>query len=429
MIAIIVIVVLLVLAALLIVRCLLDLGLNWNVPRIFVSSDINPRNISPASPMESRKVFLTALGFRFFIVAVGMIAMMIFSTNELTFQDCFQQLCQKWDARHYVQLIEKGYAGYTENGQHLFLVFFPGYVWAVRLLRLVIPNTLAAGVLLSCVCSAGGYLYVYKIARECYSADIAKDSLLYLSLFPFSFFSGLIMTEGLFLLTTAGACYYAIKEKWFFFALFGFSAALTRMTGILVIFPAIMELLSQKSSSVIPSRGSFRIAWKKAVKLPLVFFPILGTGVYLLLNYYIDGDPFAFVIHQKHWNQGFLWIPNVIEYIADYFQGNLSNSLGWSIWFPSLTLFTLFVILLLWAVRQSAHRSSLLTYAVIYFVAAYSLSWLLSAGRYLSCCFPLFLFLAKFTENKSTLRTMILGTESIFLGIYFCGYINGAQIM
>ena len=40
-------------------------------------------------------------------------------------------LWKKWDAWHYVNLAELGYEGYVENGQHLFVVFFPLYVWPV----------------------------------------------------------------------------------------------------------------------------------------------------------------------------------------------------------------------------------------------------------------------------------------------------------
>ena len=101
------------------------------------------------------KVFLAALGFRLGLLAVGLFAAMVLTSGESTFQDCFQRLCQRWDGYHYVQLVEKGYTGYRENGQHLFLVFFPGFVWATRLLRLVIPNTLLAGVTLSTLCAAG----------------------------------------------------------------------------------------------------------------------------------------------------------------------------------------------------------------------------------------------------------------------------------
>ena len=59
--------------------------------------------------------------------------------------------------------------------------------------------------------------------------------MLFLSVFPYAFFFGGVMTEGLFLLATTGACWYAWRGKWLAFGLFGALAALTRMTGLLVI--------------------------------------------------------------------------------------------------------------------------------------------------------------------------------------------------
>ena len=44
------------------------------------------------------------------------------------------------------------------------------------------------------------------------------------------------------------------------------------------------------------------------LRLPLVLLPGVGTLLYLLLNSWVDGDPFAFVTHQEHWYQGYLWI-------------------------------------------------------------------------------------------------------------------------
>ena len=33
-----------------------------------------------------------------------------------------------------------------------------------------------------------------------------------------------------------------------------------------------------------------------------------GALLYLLLNLWVDGDPFAFASHQEHWHQGYLLV-------------------------------------------------------------------------------------------------------------------------
>lgn len=375
------------------------------------------------------KIFLLGAGSRVGLLLAGMAAAMLLSDGALTWEGAFQQL-QRWDAAHYIRLIEEGYQGYTENGQHLFLVFFPGYVWAARLLRLVIPSTALAGTALSCLCYGGACCYLYRLAGEAYNGRVARDALLYMSLFPFSFFSGLVMTEGLFLLATTGACWYAWRGKWLAFGLFGALAALTRMTGLLVIVVGVIRLLEAYRPLEPPVGKSLGRCWKPLLlRLPLTLLPAAGTLLYLLLNLWVDGDPFAFASHQEHWHQGYLWISQVVEYIGRYLGDNLGSSFGWAVWAPALALFVVGLALLYWAALRKGHPAGLLAYGFCFFVATYSLSWLLSAGRYLSTCFVLFLFLAKLTQRRPALRAALLGGEGVLLGVYLCAFLSGAQVM
>ena len=375
------------------------------------------------------KIFLLGAGSRVGLLLAGMAAAMLLSDGGLTWEGAFQQL-QRWDAAHYIHLIEEGYQGYTENGQHLFLVFFPGYVWAARLLRLVIPSTALAGTALSCLCYGGACCYLYRLAGEAYNGRVARDALLYMSLFPFSFFSGLVMTEGLFLLATTGACWYAWRGKWLAFGLFGALAALTRMTGLLVIAVGVIRLLEAYRPLEPPVGKSLGRCWKPLLLgLPLTLLPAAGTLLYLLLNLWVDGDPFAFASHQEHWHQGYLWISQVVEYIGRYLGDNLGSSFGWEVWAPALALFVGGLALLYWAALRKGHPAGLLAYGFCFFVATYSLSWLLSAGRYLSTCFVLFLFLAKLTQRRPALRAALLGGEGVLLGVYLCAFLAGAQVM
>lgn len=375
------------------------------------------------------KIFLLGAGSRVGLLLAGMAAAMLLSDGGLTWEGAFQQL-QRWDAAHYIHLIEEGYQGYTENGQHLFLVFFPGYVWAARLLRLVIPSTALAGTVLSCLCYGGACCYLYRLAGEAYNGRVARDALLYMSLFPFSFFSGLVMTEGLFLLATTGACWYAWRGKWLAFGLFGALAALTRMTGLLVIAVGVIWLLEAYRPLEPPVGKSLGRCWKPLLlRLPLTLLPAAGTLLYLLLNLWVDGDPFAFASHQEHWHQGYLWISQVVEYIGRYLGDNLGSSYGWAVWAPDLALFVVGLALLYWAALRRGHPAGLLAYGFCFFVATYSLSWLLSAGRYLSTCFVLFLFLAKLTQRRPALRAALLGGEGVLLGVYLCAFLAGAQVM
>ncbi len=410
-------------------RCLASFGVpDCKFRRLFAAPQGGADGAAPDGTVL-RRIFLGALGIRLALFAAMVVCVLLQSETEMDFPACMRAM-NRWDAGHYIQLVEQGYAGYMEDGQHLFLVFVPAYVWVVRLVRLLVPDTAAAGMLVSTLCYAWGCCWVYRLAAARFGGRVAADAVRLLSLYPFSFFFGTVMTEGLFLLTSSAACCCAIQRRWLPYAVWGFLAALTRMVGVLVILPAVAVLFE----ALQPFRPPLGGALKKAVRpflrrLPALLVPLLGTAVYLLLNWYVDGDFFAFVGHQTHWYQGFLPLPEVLDYIAQNFLQNASASIGWAVWLPELVLFFVFGSVLFFAVRDRRHSTGLLLYAFAYLAANYSLSWLLSAGRYLACAFPFFLFGAVLLEKRPALRSSVFLLEGVFLGVYLFAYAAGAQIM
>ena len=143
---------------------------------------------------------------------------------------------KKWDAWHYVGLAELGYTGYWEDGRPLFLVFFPLYPWLVRLVcPLTGHNTMAAGLMVAFLCYSAGCVYLYRLAAWELGKGAARRTGLFLSLFPYAFFFGGVMTEGLFLLTTAAALWHIRRHRWWRAGMWGVLAAMTRMHGLLLI--------------------------------------------------------------------------------------------------------------------------------------------------------------------------------------------------
>lgn len=406
------------LLAYILLRCLIS----WTVPVGRTSGGAEP------SKRRVRSVFLFALGVRLAVLA-GFAACVFLTSDSPVTLDGFLYKFQLWDARHYMNLIEQGYAAYEEEGRHIFLVFFPAYVWVSRLLSRVMPTVLA-GLLVSVLSFSWGCCWVYRLGCVLYNKKTAWYAVLLLSFFPFSFFYGALMTEGLFLLSAAASCYFALKHRWVAFGLWGALAAATRMTGVLVMALGAVELLRELNPPAPPEDRPAKSRIKSfLIKLPLLFLPLLGTFSYLLLNWHVDGDPFAFVKHQEHWHQGSMWVSKVVEYIFHYCRLDAAQSNGWAIWIPSLALFAAFLLVLWLSALRPDSNPGILLFSLGYFTANYSLSWLLSAGRYLSCGFTLFILLAALTVNRPRLRDFLLFTECLFLGIYLFAYVNNAQIM
>lgn len=366
---------------------------------------------------ESLKIFLLALMFRLVIfVLVGLFTCLVLYPGSGP--DAAVWTWKRWDALHYVNLAELGYSGYIEDGKHLFLVFFPLYPWLMRLVSVVTGNTMVAGLLISFLTYAGGCVYLYRLAAWELGVDAARRTVLFLSVFPYAFFFGGIMTEGLFLFTTAAGLWYIRQHRWWLAGLFGVLAAMTRMHGILLIGAAAAELVEDRG----------RFDWKEiGRRLPALLLPVLGTLVYLGLNWQVGGDPFAFTVMQEHWSQGFCWISDTLWYVLQNALSYPTESVRYQLWIPTIILFPIFFALVVYARKR--FRSMYVLYGFVYLVLNYSLSWLLSAGRYLSCGLPFFLFAAALTEKRRWLTILTAVGMSIGFVITLYGYLTGGQIM
>ena len=369
------------------------------------------------SRAEAGKVFLAALLFRLVIfVLVGLFTCLVLYPGSGA--DAALWTWKRWDALHYVNLAELGYSGYIEDGKHLFLVFFPLYPWLMRLVSTLTGNTMAAGLLISFLTYSGGCVYLYKLAAWELGKGAARRTVFFLSIFPYAFFFGGIMTEGLFFLTTAASLWYIRRHRWWLAGLFGVLAAMTRMHGILLVGAAAAELVE--------SRGHFD--WKEIMRrLPALLLPVLGTLVYLALNWQVGGDPFAFTVMQEHWSQGYCWISDTLWYVLQNALSYPSQAVRYQLWIPTIVMFPVFFALLLYARKR--FRSMYVLYGFVYLVLNYSLSWLLSAGRYLSCALPFFLFAAALTEGRRRLTILAAVGMALGFAVTLYGYLTGGQIM
>lgn len=366
---------------------------------------------------ECVKVFGVTFIFRIAIfLLVGLIACFILYPGSGP--DAFLWIWKRWDGLHYVNLAELGYSGYVEDGKNLFLVFFPLYPWLMRVISLITGNTMAAGLLISFLCYGAGCVFLYKLAAFELGRGGAKRAVLFLSVYPYAFFFGGIMTESLFLLTTAGGLWAVRRHRWWQTGLWGLLAAMTRMHGILLIGAAGAELVEHMG----------RFDWKTiARRLPALLLPAVGTLVYLALNWSVTGNPFAFTIMQQHWSQGFCPIAHTLGYVLKNALSYPMVMVRYQIWIPTILLFPVFFALLVWARKK--FRSMYTLYGFVYLVLNYSLSWLLSAGRYLSCALPFFLFAAALTQDRPKLTACLAVVMGAGFLVNLTWFLTGGQIM
>lgn len=347
------------------------------------------------------------------------------SVSWAAIQDAWIQ----WDANNYLRIAELGYGGYTEAGMHTTLVFFPLYPWLMRLLHTVIPNYLLCGHLLSAVSFIAGCVMLARLVTEDFGWPTGRTSLLLLSAYPFSFFFAACYPEALFLALSVTAFYCIRRHRWLLAGIFSALAAMTRMQGAVLACAGVAEYLAAEAPlakiKARDWRGLWRDLWQKLLPLSIV---LVGVGVYLAVNYIVDGNPFQFLIYQKQiWAQGFSPLPSCLRTIWEYFVGNWGKSIMATTWGPDLAVFVFCLGALAYAARRMS--PAWLTYFLACVLLNYSLSWPLSCGRYIACAFPLFVTLAAACRRRPGAGWLLAFVWALIQGLTMPIYLSGGHVL
>lgn len=397
------------------------------------------------------RVFLAAVAFRVLTYVISYVVMVFQAqgVDAVSFSD-FLANWNRWDGPHYIDLAKKGYAGAVEacdtckaalleagvsesvlaGGEHLFLVFFPLYPWLMRLFGLAIADPVLCGMFLSVVCYAAGCVYTFRLVYLDYDKEVAVNTVILLSVFPFSFFFGGIMTEGLFLFVTAAALYYIRAHRWWLAILFGFFATMTRTQGMLIGIAAGVEWLMQYRPVQMFKNRDFTNMKAFILRGLSLFLMLGGYLTYLLVNWKVDGYAFSYTVYQKaHWG-------NVIEVPWKVIAGLWKNATSpelydlaarAALWWPQVILVVVIMAVFIYGIKKIPAYQ--MAYGVSYSILTYTPSWLLSAGRYTSCCLPFFLVIAAAAQKHKWLMPAVTACFLMLQMVFLGGYFAGLQIM
>ena len=195
-----------------------------------------------------------------------------------------------WDGAWFTSIAARGYV--RAGGP----AFFPLYPLTMRVFApLVGGHYVIAGVLLSLLFFALACLLLYRLLAEQFSREIALWSVVFLCVFPTSFFFGAVYSESLFLLLSV-ACFFCARAGRFWLAgLAGAGAALTRNSGLLLLIPMAMYYLDSRGWR--PRRLD-----RRAAALALV---PAGLAIYMAYLWARFGDPLYFLKSEDRWRRTF----------------------------------------------------------------------------------------------------------------------------
>ncbi len=306
----------------------------------------------------------------------------------------------RWDAVHYLDIATQGYQG-TD------MAFFPLYPLLIRIVGSLAGNHLVAGLLISNASFFFGLLYLYKLLEHEYDRAVARRAIFYVSIFPTAVFFSAVYTESLFFMLTVASFYYMRGGRWWIAALFGFFAALTRVEGVLLIVPFVIQWWSQdRQDRALTPRAFWDLA--AGILIPL------GLAVYMAYLWVLRADPLYFSHVQIHWNRHLAppWVS-----LINAFQKLVHGPGSQVVAHQSLEIaFTLLMVGVLIAGWHSL-RASYIAYMALSILVPMSTSNLMSMPRFALVLFPMFAILARWGE-RPWVNNVILAFSLPLLGLF-----------
>jgi hypothetical protein len=357
-------------------------------------------------PLARRRWITLVLAFLASRVVIYIFAYVVCRANGMEggFFDTLDSIWNRSDAPHYLGIAQHGYQTVGDSRFHI--VFFPLFPILVRAVAAALGSYFMAGMLVSNLCLLGVCFFLYRLAVMDGLCDAAAfRAVVFLLVFPASFFLSAPFSESLFLLVSLLVLYYSRQGRFVLAGLFGFLAATTRILGLLLAVPLFLEMISGGLKN-----GVRDLNWRRFLKrIWPVFLVPLGTAFYLLINKLVTGDWLTFLIYQReHWYQQFGSFWNTVYYLT---QNSLSAdyNLAYVLSLPQLV--GIFAALILMVVGARRLRGSYNAYSLAYFFAALAPTWLLSGPRYIMAMLPIYFTCALLTGKRWVFFAMV----SVFL--------------
>lgn len=326
-----------------------------------------------------------------------------------------------FDGLHYLRIAEQGYSQYEQ-------AFFPFYPLLIRFLSPVfMGNMMVSAFVISTVCFFGGIILFLKFLSKIETGESAVWALIFLLLFPTSFYFGAVYTEGLFLLLVAASLYFLKDNKYILAGLFAALSSATRLIGIFLIIPFLFSLIDVKK---------YHIKTNKR----FVFFllaPCLGLVFYMIYLWASTGDPFIFFNAQPKFganrSTNLVFLPQVYyRYLKIIFTA--SHNFQWVMSIVEMVFFTLIssiLLLDLFSIIKKVKNHLFLLGLNFFSFANIVLPTLTgtfsSIPRYSLFSLSFFLYLGRIKSRrvKVAIAVLFLTGQIILLSLFVQGYFVG----
>ncbi len=323
----------------------------------------------------------------------------IFQTSMLTNGSRWLTVFLGWDSAWYLSILNGGYIFSIQS-----YAFFPGLPLFGSLFNAFIQNP-SVSLIFSSFLFGILWVPIYQLVAELYlNKQAAFLSTLLFALSPYVFlFTTVTYSEGLLLFWVLAAWYLFKKGKVALASASAAVAAISRVVGIVIIVPMIIETLKNKNP-------------RKILNLVLCCLPIVAFLAWLSYGQATANDWLA-IIHTTEWKDMYTFQEFLLRLLPQ--RGfNAFLEVPSSGWFTTLAIWSSIIIPPFLIAEMSKTAKSMAVYSLAYFMGALAFGAMISLPRFISILFPLWITLmtaaTKFSVNKKTFLVLIA-----FLAVFF----------
>jgi mannosyltransferase PIG-V len=328
---------------------------------------------------------------------------------------------ERWDALWYLKIAAHGYSPTDTSG-----AFFPLYPVLTRAGSFITGgHPLAGAFIVANVAGILALVVVYLMTKHEFDERKARQTVVFIAVFPTAYFLFAPYSESVFLLFAALSLYAARIEKWWVAGLAGALAAATRSIGVTLVVPLAFEAIRQARAAAPEERSPARVLYTLACSAAAS----LGLLAYLLYWKVTTGDFLTPFNAQNGWLREFSWPWETIvngtkaglDFIGSYPGGYHTLD---------LVLVALAFLAAVWLVfNWIAMKIPAIyaTYALISLVMPLLLVFggrpFMSLPRFVLVIWPLFWALGAFAD-KFNARDLVVGASAAGLGLMSLLFVN-----
>lgn len=288
------------------------------------------------------------------------------------------EVWQRWDTLQYQAVAERGYQAFDTA-----LFTPPLYPWLMKWGGWILGgNTLLGGMIVSNLFCLFAIWAFYLLAEQVLQdAQSTRRALIYLVIFPASFFLFAPYTEPLYFLGAAICLYSLSKKQWLASGLWGALAAASRLTGILLIVPVLWYAWQEWRSDR---------AWRSWIAPGLIGLSGATFPLYVWLG--LGLSPLAPFLAQSSRFHGGFTIPGVSILLT-------MRQIWSGVYVPANSMDLLFTVLFIFGTALTWRRLPRLygvycaAFMLVYLARYADIYPLLSMTRYVLALFPVFMTL------------------------------------